>query len=302
MNHPTQRLDEDRSAPDSADLLTGEAYSMTPAPPDSVITTAKALVSKDYRQNPVRNLVLVPSAGSPLGSFDPAAGERGRTSGFLNWAFANDYAATVFSATALAEEPTTIWDGMLAGNYSRHIIVLVAHGALPLLISVLEPIHSMFYARCRSICIFGDDEVSADAAVNLISKAGSNKGAEIGPAALAEHLGRTLVQLPSDWTNLDDYDMKHEFFKMLADREDKWASAEGDKLAGLQAMTDNDLTGLKRIGINRRVERVSRDRATDELSVVLDSNLQKHRGENGSTKAPPTKTTGGLLDDEPGVD
>jgi len=211
----------------------------------------------------------------------------------LQWAQSNEYAAVLFSASRLAEQPSLL-DEVLAGNFSKRLTVLVARGEMPTLLKFLAPMNSILYARMGSICIQADDGASADAAVDTIT------GSAGWPADLGVHLRSSLVQLPTEWAELNAHSMRQSLFMLMAERENRWQEGEALKFAGLSALKENDLPGYKRMPISKRVERLNRDRASDELAQLIDANMEHFKGEGAAAKALASQPADD--DDEPGVD
>eukprot|EP00913_Durusdinium_trenchii_P016942 g15927.t1 len=71
---------------------------------------------------------------------------------------------------------------------------------------------------------------------------------------------------------------------------DRWQSLELKKYYGFQGLKENDMPGLKRMGVDQRVQRLDRDRNNDELARLLKKHEEaKSKPEEGS-------------DEEPGID
>lgn len=296
---PARRLDEpedDGLDAAAAYLSLSTEFGMTSAPPGHDLPGA--LVSPDFKRNPARLLVMMPGKGSEFGAWDPTAGPRGAPVPLLQWAQSNSYAAVLFSAKQLAERPAMM-DEVLQGNFSKRVTVLVARGELPTLLALLAPLNAILYARMGTICIQADDGISADAAVDAIT------GAAGLPVDLGAHLRTSLVQLPTEWAELDAHLMRQSLFMLLADRENRWQEGEAAKFAGLSGLKENDLPGFKRMPISTRVQRLDRDRGNDELAHLIDSNMENFTGGQGdAAKALTSKAQSPLLgeEDEPGVD
>lgn len=271
---PVFRLDEVDVPPESV-TVEGliERFGMMVAPPGANPPTA--ICSSDFRKNGSRCLVLVPSADAPWpGVWDGQfTGARAAVAPIVAWGLANGYAIAVFSPQALLRDSSKAWDSILCGSPARVLSVVVAGGALPTLTGALMPLHSLLYSRLRTICVAWG-EVTPPIADN---------------DALKLHLKGALAQLPAAWGEADAFVMHQCLFQLLADREDSWQKREVRKYVGFKGMTENDLPGVKRLTLDKRVERLDRDRKDDELARLLKANEGEARGGDDD-------------EDEPGVD
>ncbi|CAE7620818.1 unnamed protein product, partial [Symbiodinium sp. KB8] len=172
----------------------------------------------------------------------------------LRWAEANGYASAFFSHQALCESPVDTWDRIVRGSPARHVSVMVAAGMLNVMEAALKQVHPLLFSRFRTVCIHGGDTMEDFASA---------------PVELRQHLEATTVALPSNWEGLERQVALQCLFELLRDREDHWAKLELMKYTGFQSLKENDLPGLKRMGVDQRVQRLNRDRNDDELARLL---------------------------------
>merc|ERR1719291_231425 len=257
---------------------------MTGAPPGA--DPPLALVSRDFKKNSSRLLVVVPSAGAPQGVWDAAlaAGSGSGTSApLLRWAEANGFAMALFCGEGPQGLSPEAWDGVLGGSPAGCASVLVAGGMLPAVEAAMDKLHPLLYSRYRSVCVAppppGGEEPPA---------ASSGGVAAEGSAELRQHLVRALLRLPPEWARQDAFSAHQQLFEALLRREDFWSQNEVKKYAGFRDLKENDVPGLRRIGVDKRVERITRDRNNDELSQLM----RKHE----------RNAAGVGEEDEPGVD
>jgi len=290
VTKPVARLDEPEMLDASVDYLI-ERFGMQLAPPGA--DPPLALVSSNYRKNVQRLLVLVPTAGSKFGSWDTDLPDgRGASKPLLEWAEANDYAVALISAAALKAAPAEAWDRIISGSPSRHVIVLAAtRGALEMVHAALEPVHEVLYTRIHHVVMPFEGILPPSA----LEEAGLASTLPVKPKALRAHLRVAQMHWPEEWADLEPYPMRQRLFEMLKEKEDAWQDQEGSKYMGLRSLKENDIPGLKRLGVQERVERLRRDRDTDELSRLIG----KHQQDKGFTAA---ETTANEDEEEPGVD
>lgn len=273
---PVVRLDAPATQLKAAsfdDLI--QSFEMLAAPPG--VHPPDAIVSKDFQRNVQRLLVLVPSAGAPPGTWDVGLGPHGDTNSLLRWAEANSYAVAIFAAQALEAKPAEVWDRVLRGSPARCVSVAAVSGSLPLLQAALAPLHPVLYSRFRTLCVVQDQATSnseASASPTL-------------PAELQSHLANSLVRLPASWAEAEPFLAHQQLFEVLLGREELWQKGEARKYAGFQGLKENDMPGLRRIGLDQRVSRLDRDRHDDELARLLKKNERANQGND---------------EDEPGVD
>eukprot|EP00933_Yihiella_yeosuensis_P011850 TRINITY_DN11964_c0_g1_i2.p1 TRINITY_DN11964_c0_g1~~TRINITY_DN11964_c0_g1_i2.p1 ORF type:complete len:308 (-),score=64.51 TRINITY_DN11964_c0_g1_i2:449-1372(-) len=246
------------------------------APPGA--TEPIAVVSPNFQQNSSRLLLIVPAAGEPANMFDSSLGERGALAPMLSWAEANNYAIAIFSGEALKAAPADTWDRVLKGSPARYAAVTVAAGMFQSVAAALRSVHPLLFSRFRTVCVRGSDTAQI-----------SNLKDHKLPEELTHHLQTALAELPSVWEKLDTQLYCQRLFEFLQEREDRWQVFEGQKYAGFQTLEENDMPGLKRLGVDQRVQRMDRDRDNDELARLL----KKH------------EKVGGLAveeEEEPGLD
>jgi len=256
---PTVRLDEEVAQVSSFDDLVS-SLGVVLAPPGAVQPCAVA--TEDFPKNCTRLLVLLPSAGAPPGSWDAkAGGGHGDAVPIIRWAQANGYAACLFSAAALAAAPAETWDRVLRGSPAGTVFVLAANGALPTLAAALAPVHPLLYSRVR---------------LALAPFEGTNSWPPAWPkelpAELVEHLAGIVLRAPAAWAQEEPRAALQLLFELLAIRETRWQQREARKYAGFQTLKENDMPGLKRMGVEQRIQRLDRDRANDELAQLLKRN------------------------------
>lgn len=284
VTKPALRLDEPEVVEPTVDFLT-ERFGMKLAPPGS--DTPVALVSPNFRENIHRLLVLLPTAGAPFGEWDvDLPDSRGASVPLLRWAEANDYAVAIFSSAALQANPAEALDRILSGSPTRLVAILVAaRGALELLHAALEPVHELLFGRIRLVAMPWEGAVPDSVSPGLASTLPSQ------PQSLRSHLRHVQMQWPDEWALLMPGLMRQRLFEMLREREETWQAQEANKYMGLRNLKENDIPGLRRLGVDQRVARLNRDRDTDELSRLID----KHSSATGNGAAAEDE-------EEPGVD
>ncbi|CAE8679885.1 unnamed protein product [Polarella glacialis] len=249
------------------------------APPGS--PEPVAVVSDNFQSNSARLLVVVPSTG-PLGAWDAEVGAGlGAMGPLLSWAEVNGYAVAVFCAQALRAAPAETWDRVLIGSPARCATVLVGSGMLEVLRAALRPVHPLLISRFRTVVVRGSEAV-ADV-----------QASEELPEELRAHLSGAMAFAPLAWDQLEPQVARQRLFELFQEREERWMSLEGMKYMGFQGLKQNDMPGMKRLGVDERIKLLDRDRNDDELARLLKKHDKaKDRGsvaEEGS-------------DDEPGVD
>lgn len=236
-----------------------------------------AVASKDFPQNCNRLLVLVPSPGATAGAWDTSVDQvRGSAVPLFRWAQANGYAACLFSAEALVEDPAGSWDRVLRGSPASQVSVIAATGALPTAAAALAPLHELLFARFRTLC--APFEGSDAQAWPPAWPAGL-------PSEFQEHLAAATTRAPAAWSSEEPSSVLQKLFELLQLRQERWQRGEARKYADFQGLKENDMPGLKRIGLEQRVQRLDRDRGDDELARLCNKN---HKA--------------GDSDEEPGVD
>lgn len=274
---PVVRLDEpEYPQPASFDILI-ESFGMLPAPPGA--SQPGALVSPDFQQNSVRLLVVVPSSGTPPGAWD----SQDTAAPLLLWAQANSYAVALFSARSLEAAPEDFWDRILKGSPARFVAVVIGNGMLPIVQAALAPLHPLLISRFRAICVAceGND-------IHGLAKL-LTQGQPMSEQ-LRNHFSGALMPLPSESRGSAPYMAHQGLFETLLAREERWSRIEAKKYAGFQNLKENDKPGLKRMSVEKRIERLDRDRGNDELARLL----RKH--EKQAAGAPESD------EEEPGVD
>jgi len=275
---PVVRLDE-QEEPTLEELAVH--FKLLEAPPG--VKPPQGLVTPDFQQNSARLLVLLPSAGTPLGAWDG----QGTAAPLLRWAEANGYAVALFSSAALQAAPADVWDRILRGSPARFVGVAVAGDMLPTLLTALSSMHPLLYSRFRAVCVAGGEgpggAAPADASQLLAT------GPQL-PEDLRVHLRGAMLRLPPAPAAPDRGSAPQQLFELLLEREDRWQRIEANKYAGFQGLKENDMPGLRRMGVEQRIERLDRDRGNDELARLLRKHeKQAARGDAES-------------EDEPGVD
>jgi len=250
------------------------AYGLQLAPPGSEVPVA--VVSSDFNKNSARLLIVIPGPGA-ASCWDAELEKLGYVEPLFRWAEANGYATAFFSHQALCQSPVDTWDRIVRGSPARHVSVMVAAGMLNVMEAALKQVHPLLFSRFRTVCIHGGDTMEDFAS---------------SPVELRQHLEATTVVLPSNWEGLERQVALQCLFELLRDREDHWAKLELMKYTGFQSLKENDLPGLKRMGVDQRVQRLNRDRNDDELARLL----KKH------DKARTDPTAEIASDEEPGVD
>jgi hypothetical protein len=163
----------------------------------------------------------------------------------------------------------------MIGSPARFVVLIVARRALPFLIAALAPLHSLLYSRVKMVLVSTDSNECVDTAV--LSRATGDVRA---------HLDKTVTLLPQAWLQLEPFAMHNCLFQMMEQRNVRWSQGEATKYAGFANMKENDMPGLRRVGVEQRVANMGRDRHDDELARLL----KKH------------EKAGHADDDEPGVD
>lgn len=282
LTKPAFRLDEEQ-VNDAPPEFFRERFGMEFGPPDA--DPPIALVTENFRKNANRLLALIPSAGAPFGSWDTSLPDgRGGAVPLMHWAEANNYAVAIFSSDVLRKDPAA-WDRILAGSPARHVVVLVATGELETLHTAMEPVHELLYARTHVVSTPRGLASSATAVLDrppLPDK----------PQPLREHLFVAQAYWPEEWAAVEPKDFRQRLFQFLLEKELMWQEKEASKYCGLRNLKENDVPGLRRIGLQERVDRLSRDRNTDELARLIDTHAGQARGELPLNED----------DDEPGVD
>lgn len=271
---PVWRLDESEDAPEARSLEELATRCQADlAPPGAAQPVG--IVSKDFQKNSSRLLVVVPSSGD-VNTWDKESGSLAKIRMLLSWAEANGYATAVFSHAALTATPVVVWDQVMRGSPARCVTVLVAASTLRYVQDALMPVHPLLFSRFRSICIRGAD---------VMEDFGSL------PQDLRAHMEGCTAVIPSTWEGLDAQVAFQALFELLRDREDHWQQLELMKYSGFQGLKENDMPGIRRLGVDQRIQRLNRDRDNDELARLL----SKHE------KA---KNTGEIAEEEeePGVD
>lgn len=277
VKKPILRLDETRhraEAKSISELAKLNSYVL--APPGSEHPVA--IVTQNFQQVVSRLLIVVPSAGFPASCWDASIGRNLQSiDPILGWAEANGYAVVVFSGEDFQSKPVEAWESILRGSPARSAAVIVASGMLETVIAALTPVHPLLYSRFRTICIRGAD---------LEKALPSNI-----PDELQRHLESSQAEIPKHWEDLETQAFCQCLFQFLQEREERWSNVEALKYAGFQDLKENDMPGIKRLGVDDRIKKLQRDRNNDELARLL----AKHE------KA---STNGGLQLDEdvPGLD
>eukprot|EP00435_Cladocopium_sp_Y103_P049837 s1260_g15.t1 len=246
-------------------------YGLVLAPPGADVPIA--VVSSNFETNSSRLLVVVPAPGDAA-IWDPTLGEHGNVAHMMLWAEANGYASAFFSHQALSASPAENWDRVVRGSPARHATVIVASGMLNCLQAALQSVHPLLFSRFRTVCIFGADTLEDFNAQT---------------PELRRHLEGSTVAIPSTWQQLETQVAYQYLFELLRDKEERWHTLELKKYAGFQGLKENDMPGLKRMGVDQRVQRLDRDRNDDELARLL----KKH--EEARSKAEDSE-------EEPGID
>lgn len=285
---PIVRLDEAEEGAEAATFQDLAALlGLVAGPPGAPETIA--WVSKDYEKNAQRLLILFPSSSSI-----PGAGKiqwdaslpcgLGAVPPLLRWAKANLYALALFSPQKLQAAPFKAWDAIVRGSPARYVSVLVAAGALPVLTTALGEVHPLLLSRFRNIVVSRHDSASSTAAMLSSSPLSSEH---------RDHFGAATVVLPAAWEQMSCSAGHEHLFQLLIMREERWQKTEMKKYTGFQNLKENDVPGIRRIGVEARINRLDRNRHDDELARLL----QKHEKEAA-------KTHDGDSDgeDEPGID
>ncbi|CAJ1376617.1 unnamed protein product [Effrenium voratum] len=275
VRKPILPLDRVPAAPAKTLEELAKRFDLQLAPPGS--ETPVAVASKSFERNSSRLLLVLPGPGD-AGVWDAHLGEHGSTEPMLMWAEANDYACAYFGHEAFCTSPVEAWDRVVRGSPARFVTVVVGAGMLQYLQQALKNVHPLLFSRFRTICVFGSD---------------TTEDFDSLPQELRSHFKASIVTVPFTWQKLElqvAYQFLHELFR---DKEDMWHTLELKKFAGFQALKENDLPGLRRIGLDERVKRLDRDRNNDELAQLL----QKHEE---ARRKPEAKIDNS--DDEPGVD
>lgn len=274
---PIFRLDEGEDSTKVASLQElATKLGFEAAPPGAAEPVA--IVSSKFQNNSARLLVIVPSAGE-AGLWDKALGNRhGALPPLLRWAEANSYEVAVFKHDALKADPPTTWDRVLKGSPAGCVSVIVAAGMMQYVEAALAPVHPLLFTRLRTFCVRGED------ALRNFSKLS---------AELQRHLTSAVATLPASWEQLEPQVSFQVLFELLRDREEEFQNLEALKYSGFQTLKENDMPGLKRMGMEARVKRLDRDRDNDELARLL----RKHDEASG-------RQFGGAHDEgeEPGID
>lgn len=282
---PTVRLDEpEDTEPPSFERLIAK-FGMQVAPP-GVSPPVPAIVSGDFPRNPARLLVLLPSSGAPPGAWNG----QDTAAPLLSWGEANGYATVLFSSRALEAAPAEVWDRILRGSPARFVAVVVADGALPLLREALLPSHVLLHARFRAVCAACSNGAGADAGGAQRSVQQLLSQGPPMPEELRRHLSSVLMRLPPGPAESDPRFWYQYLFELLQERDERWQRTEAKKYAGFQNLKENDMPGFRRMPVEKRIERLDRDRGNDELARLL----RKHERQAAGTDHD--------SEDEPGID
>lgn len=231
-----------------------------------------AFVTKDFKKNGEHLMVLLPSADATLGTWDHTlGGGRGSAVPAVRWAVANGLSVCLFHPRAFGAGFPQAWERVLIGSPAKHVTVLVARGMRPALEAALAPVHTLLLTRFRNVLVQWGDR--------------SDSAADV-PDALCAQLASALVQMPAAWTDMGSHAMYQCLYEMLQARADRYSKREATKCDGLRNLKENDIPGLKRLGLAERVNRMDRDRGNDELS----RHCQRHG------------VAGAADEEEPGVD
>jgi len=268
---PVFRLDE---KPDSTAVQTlqmvASSQGLDLAPPGA--EQPVAAVSRDFQKNASRLLILVP-AGDSAG-WEIAMGGTAAALPLLRWAEANSYAVAVLSPEALKSQPSETWERIVKGSPARCASVVVAAGMLCHLQAALEPVHPLLLTRFRTVCVHAADAI---------------QDSKVLPEELRQHMEFATAVMPPAWDQVDIQVSCQSLFELLRDREEGWSKLEVMKYSGFQGLKENDMPGLKRMGVKERVARLDRDRNDDELARLL----KKHEQARGQKIEE---------EDEPGID
>eukprot|EP00416_Gambierdiscus_australes_P007796 CAMPEP_0171141904 /NCGR_PEP_ID=MMETSP0766_2-20121228/141463_1 /TAXON_ID=439317 /ORGANISM="Gambierdiscus australes, Strain CAWD 149" /LENGTH=147 /DNA_ID=CAMNT_0011605657 /DNA_START=1 /DNA_END=444 /DNA_ORIENTATION=- len=123
---------------------------------------------------------------------------------------------------------------------AKFVAVVVAAGGIGALGAALQPQHPLLYSRVRAVCVQG--------------------GTESAGGKVPKELEGAVVGLPEDHLRL---------FELLQELEERWQRREAGKYNGLRGLKENDVPGLRRISMEKRIERLDRDRNDDELARLL---------------------------------
>mmetsp|Transcript_66559 Transcript_66559/g.138976 ORF Transcript_66559/g.138976 Transcript_66559/m.138976 type:complete len:306 (+) Transcript_66559:69-986(+) len=260
-------------APSSFETLADE-HELLLAPPGAEVPIA--VVTPDFPRNVNRLLIMIPSAAAAPGTWDTSVKDAsGLSVPVFKWAQANGYAACLFSASALEADAGETWDRVLKGSPAGSVVVLAASGALPMLARALQPVHPLLFSRFRAaLAPFEARHAWPPSWPGQLSK------------ELVAHLAAVLVRPPADWEAQEPRKVLASLFELLALREGSFEKAEAKKYQSFQGLKENDMPGMKRLGVEQRIARLDRDRGDDELARLLKQNeAAKYQD-----------------DDEPGVD
>jgi len=256
---PIQRVDDEEDEKPSVSSLPSlaERLNLTLAPPGAVEPIAVS--TGDLPRNVNRLLVLLPSPGAPPGAWDTSVrGGDGFAVPIFRWAEANGFAACLFSSAALEADPTETWDRVLRGSPAGSVLVLAAAGSLPMLARILKPVHPLLYSRFR---------------LALAPFEGAAAWPPAWPAdlpmELVTHLAGAVLRAPASWAAEEPRSVVQSVFELLASREGRLQRLEEKKYAGFQTLKENDMPGMKRLGVEDRIKRLDRDRGNDELARLL---------------------------------
>merc|ERR1712079_430040 len=136
--------------------------------------------------------------------------------------------------------------------------------------------HALLFSRFRVVCTApGKNGGSEGLSQSLTSN-----------PELKKHLNGVLLPLSTElWNVSRDARVAHQrLIEQVLDRQDKLERVEMKKYSGLKNLKENDVPGIRRVGVEERVERLGRDRGDDELARLIN----KHEHDDD--------------DDEPGVD
>jgi len=248
-------------APTVSSMEELERYGLEPAPPG--IQPPWAATTADFKKNPDRLLLIVPSpSASSWGVWDDTLNDeshagRGDVVPLVRWAMANRYAVVLFDGKVFAADPTGKYDMIMKHSPARFVTAIVAVHAQPMFREALKGMHSLLYTRLRTVIIAGPVTPYED------------KESEV-----TSHLRKSTACVPEPWMRLDAFTMHQCLFEMTEERVDRWTKNEANKYAGFNAMTENDVPGLKRISIETRIKRLDRNRNDDELARLLNRHEQ----------------------------
>merc|ERR1712070_485444 len=119
----------------------------------------------------------------------------------------------------------------------------------------LEPVHELLFARFHIVSMPWEGIPLPGAATSALASSLPKQ-----PKNLRVHLRTAQMNWPAEWLKLEPFVMRQRLFEMFKEKEDVWQEFEASKYMGIKNLKENDVPGLRRVPVDKRVERINRDR------------------------------------------